>query len=308
MFLQNAIAIFLFSVGTLFSHSIAIDQKRDSLIPIRRLQVFSERCSGSNYVAAFLVQHFDFDNCLDVPERKLPSYLQDSEERFEFYSFQNEQHRLVYKLLLSPYGHKHFPPWFNLPSERFFGPHHYYDFENSDDCLFVVVFRNAYDWIRSFYRTPWDAAPDVQSRSFAEFIRLPWEIEAISSTMLAQLRYNPWIDRNPQDGSLFETVLDLRKSKIENMLLIKEKVGNIYYVNYESVLENPREFIREIQNLFGLKQRRPFSPIDSYKGDTCKGAYSPKSYPPLSESDLEYINQKLDFALENRMGYERKNQ
>ena len=61
---QKVICVFLlFWVSLIYP----IDQAKHADFPsIRRLQIFSERCSGSNYVAALLLQHFDFDNCVDL--------------------------------------------------------------------------------------------------------------------------------------------------------------------------------------------------------------------------------------------------
>ena len=256
--------------------SLAIEEKHEGKIPIQRLQIFSERCSGSNYVTALLVQHFRFANCVVMPEKR-PLGL------YDVFDVHDKQ-RVYLKALLYPYRYKHFPPQSDL--------------EGSDDCLFVVIFRNPYDWARSFFLSPWDGAPEVRARSLAEFIRLPWKTEPTSQVMRQEVQYNPWVDRNHSDGSLFSTIWDLRTSKIKDMLSLQQKVKNIYYVNYESVLANPKQFLTEIETIYGLRRTGPYRPIKDYKGRAKNGVYQKKQYTPFSEEDLEYIHQKLDLELE----------
>lgn len=286
-----------------FLQSMTIDVKHELSSPIKRLQVFSERCSGSNYVTALLIKHFDFENCFTIPERKIPEQLKTIQEPLQFYCFREED-QIVHKLFLYPYGHKHFSPWFDLPSECFLGPKQFYDFENSDDCLFIVVFRNPYDWVRSFYIAPWHAAPEVYARSFEDFIRLPWDTEKSSLDMQVQYKYNPLVDCNPVNRSLFKNIFHLRKSKIKNMLTIKDKVKNIYYVNYEKVQDSPYKFLKELEALYELQLKEPYEDVDSYKGDQFQGPYIKKHYPSITDKDLVYINSELDVLLENSIGYE----
>ena len=312
---QKVICVFLlFWVSLIYP----IDQAKHADFPsIRRLQIFSERCSGSNYVAALLLQHFDFDNCVDlshlgsssfhdtydlvipiatnnfmfsrvkttkIDDRKrhcigLILYRLRSSICRQFSRWLNmklfvaigisNKKRLTRKALTYPYGYKHFP----LENA----------FQKSDDCLFVVVFRNPYDWISSFSLSPWDGANHLHNRSFSEFIRLPWEIEPSSPIMHEVLRQDPWVDRNPLDRSLFKTVMDLRAAKIKTMLALRGKVANICYVNYELVLENPQQFLEKIHRCYKLPWKQPYVPIANYKSDQGRGPYRPKDYKPISK-------------------------
>ena len=111
--------------------------------PITKLFVIGERCSGTNYMNSLIMKNFEIS---------------------------------AFSL-----GHKHFPPWYELSQEYYQGNPQYYTFENTEDFLFVVIFRNAYDWVRSFNRTPWHAHTSFNHIPLSEFIRKPWIIKKAGS-------------------------------------------------------------------------------------------------------------------------------
>lgn len=235
--------------------------------PITKLYVIGERCSGTNYINALLKKNFD----LDTTSFGSPS-------------------------------DKHFPPWYELPIEYYSGDPRYYTFEGVDDCLFIVIFRNPYDWVRSFYLTPHQADRSLLRISFSNFIRMPWKF-AIEPIIEKEYSFNPYFDRNPIDGSLFENVLKLRTAKIKTMLRIQEKAPNIYYLNYEIARDHSQEVLAEIANLFNLKPSGPYEPIIYRKDEQKQGLYKKKKYRPISSIDLAYINSQLDPEVENIINY-----
>jgi len=87
-------------------------------IPVQYIKVVSERCSGSYYVSALLTGNIE------------NLYVMDSDK----------------------YGIKHFSPWFGYESS-YYGPDEDYTFENSENVLFVILFRDPYEWLSSFKQT-----------------------------------------------------------------------------------------------------------------------------------------------------------
>ena len=65
----------IFFLGKGFSLEIGLYAKHETDNPIKRLQVFSERCSGCNYVLALLIENFTFENSYQVPNRNTSSDL-----------------------------------------------------------------------------------------------------------------------------------------------------------------------------------------------------------------------------------------
>lgn len=266
--------IFLFPFLNLFSLDYGLDAKREGTKPIRKLQIFSERCSGSNYLRTLLDTNFSFKP--NLPNND-PTAMGD-------------------------YGHKHFPPWFELPIENFSGPNHYYTFNGNEDYLFVVIFRDPYDWIRSFYNTPFHAKSTIRELPFNQFIRTPWELKHNDPIIVKQQKFNSLIDYDYVNNAPFENPLKLRTAKIRNMMMIKDRVKNIYYVNYEVVRDFPKQVIAEISKLFGLTPKQPFTPITKHNGDS-KKIFKPKKYCEIDPIDLAYINEQLDQEIEEAIGY-----
>lgn len=109
--------------------------------PIKKLKLCGERCSGTNYAYHLVHQNF--------PTLRPTNFLE--------------------------LGHKHFLPWIGFPcdeqkmSDLKYGPDAF-DLNHSDDCLFLVVIRDPYDWLRSFYETPWFVHVDNLGKGFFHFL------------------------------------------------------------------------------------------------------------------------------------------
>ncbi len=264
--------LLLFSTLSAFDLKYGITAKRAGPTPSLCVQIFSERCSGSFYFLHMLWENFHFG------------------------------HRHC------PYGHKHFPPWFDLPLEEYPNIHkHFYTFENSETTLFVVIFRNPYDWVRSLFLAPqyvsW-AAGWLVDIPFRNFIRTKWALDDGEDGVLLQRSLNPLVDLNPLTKERFDNVLKLRSAKIRNMLKIKEKVNNFYAINYEVLRAHPAQVMDEIEQIFGLSRNLPFRDIVHYKGDESQGRYEKKKYPPINQEDLIHINLQLDWQLEAEIHYD----
>lgn len=250
----------------LFSLEYGLFANNKKTANITKYFVIGERCSGTNYL----------------------NYLIDANTYLR-------QHRI---------GHKHFPPWYELGPEGYSGNSQYFYFNNCESTLFVIIFRNPYDWLRSFHRTPWHADPSFKKIPFSEFIRKEWIPSDTDSNVTGEFVKNPLCDLDPKTGLYFKNVIALRSAKIRAMLEIKNRAPNVYYVNYEKVRDYPEEVLNEIAELCNIALKKPFTPVLSYKG--VKGTtYKPKAYAPISSDDLYYINSQLNKSLEKKIGYER---
>lgn len=275
------VLLFNFIFGTCFALQYGLDAKVGPNCKIKNFQIIAERHSGSNYTESLLQENI--------------------------VNFPSTHH----------FGHKHFPLWFERPKEFYQGPDHWYTYEGNENTLFVVVFRNPYDWVRAMHEKPYHSIYEIEKPFFSSFIRKPWRLSHFplsSNTVLKNLpnqlppigalqKINPLMDRDPKDGSPFTNVIKLRNQKIKTMMQIKDRVENIYFVNYETAEEHPEEVIDEIVSLFNLKKTRTFNFIDSYKGKN-KKHYIPKKYCSITEGDLIFINSQLDHELEKALGYQ----
>ncbi len=264
----RVLALPLFFVTShLCSLECGIFAKNEGKKPVTKLVFFSERCSGSNYVQSLI------------------------------------QLNAKAKIDYDPFIHKHFPPWYDLPIEEYLGDPKHYTLDGTDEYLFIVVFRDPYDWARSLNMLPWYADARLFKLSFSAFIRAPWLIDYSDPTIVQNQAMNPLLDRNIVTEESFRNIFELRTAKIRNMFLMKDKVKNIYYVKYETVRDNSKAFLREIEALYNMPMNPFFTPVIFYKGDRSQGIYQEKRYDSISLSDLYYINSQLDETLENEIGY-----
>lgn len=179
--------------------------------------------------------------------------------------------------------------------------------EQASHCLFIVIYRDPFDWLSSLHRRPHHAADELKHKSFSEFIRKEWRCvwNKHSHTDIADPLYNTemMFERDPESGKRFANVMRLRSAKIKNWDSLKNKVEHTYYINYASLLENPQQHIDCIAERFNIRQQPMFTNVTSYKGKNEK-TFKPKRYPLISTYDIDYIARELDADLERRAGYD----
>lgn len=261
----------ILSSACLFSLEFGLDAKKEGDIPLNRVQIFAERCSGSNYLQALIKRNF----------------------------FLQEEYC---------YGHKHFPIWLHIPVDQQLSLHNeslhdFYTLGHNEGCLFIVIFRNPYDWIRSLHKSPHHSAKCLRKMSFARFIRSYWRLDEKDPSVQEERAKNPLADKDPKTGLDFKNVMQLRNAKNKTFLMLKEKIHNIYYINYEVLCDNPQEVIQEISQFFGIKMKGAFIDVKEYKGDPIQGIFSKSKYKPIFINNLLYINAELDDKLEEQLGY-----
>lgn len=229
---------------------------------IRRIQIFGERCSGTNYLEALLSS-----NIQAVP-------------------------------IVWDYGFKHFFPKLDL--------------DNSSDCLFVIIYRNPFEWLRSIYRSPWHAAPELRGIPFSHFIRKEWW--CIWDEDAGLTRTNPaygkemMMERDPGTGNRFKNILSMRTEKIRAWEKIRGLAENTLYINYEQLRSKPKGIIDTIADNFSIKAENNFYDVKNYKGlkwyQGLRTRLFREPLPEVSTDDMEFILSQLDVKLESDIGYE----
>jgi len=203
--------VFVVLVVRVLSLEYGLDVKHEGITPIARVQFFAERCSGSNYVEALLLQNTH-----------------------------------LYQDLA--YGWKHFPVWVGFSE----GTSDFHTLAHSENCLFVVVFRDPYDWLRSFHLQPHHSAGSLRKLNFSKFIRASWVMDPKDPCALAERAKYPLTDKDPLTGKDFKNPMKLRTAKIQTMLRMKDKVHHIYYIHYEVARRYPKQMLEEIAKIFSL--------------------------------------------------------
>lgn len=187
---------------------------------IKYFKVFGERCSGTNFLSRLIRSNF--------PEL-------------------SKQRR---------FGHKHFICWFDFPMDVPFMqavnyPDDYYTLENSDDFLFLVILRDPYDWVRSFYQSPWVVPDEIKNHGFSHFIHSSWKNSGV---------YSRIDDYNPYTKTPFQNVLELRKYKTINYLSMGKKVKNFCLVRYEDLEKDPTGFLEYLSRKYNLALSQIYYP------------------------------------------------
>jgi len=226
---------------------------------IKRIQIFGERCSGTNFLESLIRGNIKGVN------------------------------------LCSDFGYKHF---FYSQGEK-----------NSDDCLFLIIYRHPFDWLRSISRKAWHVADELKNCSFSEFIRKEWHCvyneESGTSSNNPEYGKEMTFERDPETGQRFKNVIKMRTRKIENFESIKETEKSTYYMKHEDLASDPEAFIKVISRQYNLKKRMIFRPVILRKGKRGIGIrfYKAKQSYPIIEEDRQYILENLSLELEKKIGY-----
>ena len=233
---------------------------------IKYIQILGERCSGTNFATSLVNKNF--------------SQVQITKE----------------------FGGKH---WFLKDHHPRTRPNESTDLqcvrtinEDNSDTLFLCVLRNPFDWVRSMHARPYHAYNHSDIR-FSLFLRKPW----LSFEKTRVNRF--WPHRSDNFWFIEEAanILKLRSMKIEHWLNLQGRVQNIYFLNYEDIRED-NQFFANVARKFHIALKHPTIEGDKrYLGRAPGIDYAPRNYPEISEGDLEFIRDELDWDLEKRIGY-----
>lgn len=269
------ITLYMITFCVLFMNSVHSSQFSNTYNhysgkPIKKLKIFGERCSGTNYIESLLHANFPTLEKTDPLE----------------------------------FGHKHFLWWLGTPANteklrKLKFTRDAISFKGSQDYLFVVIVRDPYDWLRSFYLMPHCVHGDLLGKNFFHFVTSTWKL--VQTYPEHEGDYNEIDNYNPWTGKPFSNVLELRAYKNANYLTLGTIVNNFLLVRYEDICKDPENFICYVAKAYHLEKSKEYHPINTYKGlDT---PYTQKQYFPLTPLDLEFINNSLDWDIEKKIGY-----
>jgi len=179
---------------------------------------------------------------------------------------------------------------------------------NAADCLFVIIYRNPFDWLSSLHKNPWHAAPDLRGLAFSDFIRKEWwciwDEQANKSLNDRGYGTEMLFERCPETHQRFTNVIQMRTAKIRDWESLRDRVKNSIYITYEDLSASPEGFINTISERFRLPRAPSFKDAQGYKGSSSN--YVPLAYDAIKEEDLHYILNQLDVNLEASIGYDVK--
>ncbi|RJE86491.1 hypothetical protein D3P04_07130 [Paracoccus onubensis] len=181
--------------------------------------------------------------------------------------------------------------------------------------LCVVITRAPFDWLRRFYRTPYEMDPNMSELGFSEWIRSPWHSicrpriqgwEKWGMQFIPNLGRHPLqLDRHPIEGRAFSSVCEMRTLKYRAWFGLKNRASNFLFIRYEDLNRDPVGLLSDIQSTFQLECRN-----DSIR-DTIERADPPiahrrdlrRDVGEISAEDRSFVLTQLDPELEARLGY-----
>lgn len=175
------------------------------------------------------------------------------------------------------------------------------EYPNSPNTfLTIVIFRNVFDWLKSFYLQPHHIEGSLSGLwkryhqpSFADFIKR--EIKQVDGNEQEMIH-----ERHPIYLARPKNILELRRWKIENFLSLSNILPNVIYLRYEDLAEHPEKIISEINDKwFGVDYE--FQNWNNYKDKDKK--YTPKPYFTIPEEEMYFIVKNTDWNLEKNLGY-----
>jgi hypothetical protein len=178
--------------------------------------------------------------------------------------------------------------------------------EDATNCLFVVIYRHPYDWIRSLHNMPWHSAPVLRCLDFSSFIRSEWWCIRDEHAFLkpGDPAYGEEMmeERSPETGERFPNILKVRSSKIFHWEALKQRAPHSFHIRYEDLNRDPASILAEMSRDFSLNKKRLLREIRGDKGGD--RPFMKKTYNPLSPRDEEFILRQLDLDLEKSIGYD----
>lgn len=211
-------------------------------------------------------------------------------------------------------GFKHFP--------RHTSP---FDMPGIHDRPAILVVREPFSWLRSFYREPWHAAPSLKSMTFSDFLRSEWhsvwDVDTYTPSQSDQYLQEMLLDRDRCTGERYKNVIALRSGKLRHMLEILSQSRSTMIVRLEDYQLAPRETVCRLLSTLGCPLPNSLSIPSGYKADTTRisqllsavglsSLYRSRARSrhgrdvrKIPTEDLAFIRNSLDPALEASVGY-----
>lgn len=235
---------------------------------IKNFAILGERCTGTNFLEESITNNFILD-------------------------------------YTAIYGNKHF--------------FCYNNYNNSNNTLFIGIIRNPIYWINSFSKEL-HHVPEINRKSlvnflFNEFYSVEDEVDnskSLSDNNIFKLNNNYYTyqyklnkkDLNYINGKKYKNIFELRKVKNDFLInVMPNRVKNYILINYEDLLYNFDEVLKNIKEKFNLIQKQPkfIKPQNYKKSDKYNFVQQRKILLPTNIVITIWKN--LDIEQEKKLGY-----
>jgi hypothetical protein len=188
---------------------------------------------------------------------------------------------------------------FTLGWKHFFPNIYSIDTANLNEYLFIVLSRNPYDWVKSMQENPHHAHISLMNKSLNEFIKLPWvsmHDKILNKENGLYQKKEMFFERNPHTLLNISNVIELRNLKNQYFINLKNIVPNIKYIRYEDICSDLIEVMNTISEeylIYKTNRRTSYSSI-------------PKFEKQIDDESLKFINENINWELEEFLGYQKR--
>ena len=185
----------------------------------------------------------------------------------------------------------HLPVTWKYGWKHWFGDH--CDYSNSDDTLFLVMYRHPLNWMNSLFRDQHHLEKKMRQKN--NFLNEP--VINIDWT-----RENVEIDntRNLKTGNIYKNIFELRSVKLKYLLDdFPKRVKNVEIFSLESFQKNYKKILLKLQKKYKLKRKH--STIQTIDYHLVGGQVRKPTV--ASTFTIEDIKAYLDLETEKKAGY-----
>lgn len=163
----------------------------------------------------------------------------------------------------------------------------------SPNVLHIVIFRNVYDWIRSLYNKKYHLSKMLKA-TFSEFIRM--EAESFYNLDQKKISETCTVEK-------FTNLLEMRKHKMRTWLESGSKTAE--FISYDELQKN-QSILMTIAKKHNISTFFPYIINETRRTNDMGGVeniFIKKTYPSISDEDMRFINENVDWELEARFGF-----
>lgn len=188
---------------------------------------------------------------------------------------------------------------FSLGWKHFFPNIYTLDGTDLRDYLFIVLSRNPYDWIKSMHENPYHAHISLKNKTLINFIKSPWigiHEKILNKENGLYQEKEMFFERNPQTLLNISNVIELRNLKNQYFINLKNIVPNIKFIRYEDICGDIVKVMNEISEEFLIYKTNRRTTYNSI----------PKFEKEIDDESLNFINENINWELEEFLGYKKR--
>ena len=258
---------------------------------IKRIKVFGERNTGTNFIEGLLRDNLDIGVCPGILPNRLQCLYKAVSNMLPYalawHVVEHDRNRRFEARFDEHVGWKHarLP---NLPKNRDCYP---------DGLGFIALIKDPYAWLQSLHQRPYQGKihSTATPLSFSDFLRTPW----------------PTVKRECGPAE-YANPVQMWNDKVASYETL-HAYGPTLILPYENIIEDIEGFLKTVCHTFGLpKSGRVEIRATSTKGDDGRTTKEIVRYyrsrewvKNLAADDLNCINDQLDHGLRENFGYPR---